>query len=551
MAALPTRRGSKGLWVPERSFEKHTLDHFERFCFTLKLPRDLGPFRLEDHELAFLKDYFDGIRRNLWLLPTGSRKSMLLGAVALHFGTYVCEDARIFLLGGMAKHAQHPLLAATGFVDRSPDLSQVWEPQEYNGGRLKCLVDRAMIMVASAGNRVGENAGSSVEGALPDLILVEELHRHSDGGGAMDTLWTKAKKTGAQMAIVTTAGGNLDSRLGELIRDATNVPAGAIVTETRPGEYYRRGLARGGTLVMHEWAVPDHIVPPSLPDGEQKTADQYDAEVEAYLVEVKRANPVSFCTIEGLRETLEGNKASPWVFQRQAANQWVTQSRMALDRVGWGLGGPSEAAGRLPAEIPNGTPGVVIGLDLSDQWDRTAIVPVVRGEEEYKVDGEIRTRTVFFTAKPQIIRADGTGRAIRRAEVISRLETLLEAWPDAVVAFDKSFGGEAVAEEFEESHGIRTIDVNVNKAFEQASMRLAELIAEGRIRHDGDEEMTAHILAAARKDSRYAHYWRLWKSPDGRPIDGAAALANAVWALSNPVDEGVLLGPDDFRITEL
>src|SRR4051794_28246650 len=107
--ASSNRRRSPVAWLPERSPEKDNLDHFERFCYSLKLPDDGGHFRLEDFQLCVLQDYFAGVMESLWLLPTGQGKSTLLSALALHHGTYVRRNPRVFILGGLGGHGRNTL----------------------------------------------------------------------------------------------------------------------------------------------------------------------------------------------------------------------------------------------------------------------------------------------------------------------------------------------------------------------------------------------------------------------------------------------------------
>jgi hypothetical protein len=267
-----TRRGSRRrpvAWLPERSPDKDTLAHFERFCYSLRLPDDGGRFRLEDWQLAILEDYFAGVMESLWLLPTGQGKSTLLGALALHHGTYVRRNPRVFILGGLGGHGRNTLDAASAFIEESHDLSRWWVPQEYRMGRIKSLIDRqGEILVSSAGRRAGGRGGSAQEGSAPTLVLVEELHRHEDNGAAVRTLTSKIGKKSkgrhrVRIVHVTTAGDHFDSVLGRLVERATDVEAGCKVeTSRRKGEHYRYARDADGDLVMHEWAVPDQISRP-------------------------------------------------------------------------------------------------------------------------------------------------------------------------------------------------------------------------------------------------------------------------------------------------
>lgn len=542
MARRPTRRASGGGSLPTRSLANHTLKHFEWFCGTLRLPDELGPFALEDYERTILTDYFAGIPENLWLLPTGQRKSMLLGALGLHCASYVRANARVFILGGLGGHGRNALDAAAAFVDRDPDrLGRWWVLQEYGMGRLKSLRDRGRIIVVSAGRRVGGRGGSTVEGEGPDLILVEELHRHEDDGQALATLQSKAQKKShggwiVPTVIVTTAGDTMFSALGRRIERATDLDAGAVVTQDRPGEYYRRGVDADGDLVMHEWAVPDDVVLPVKPDGTTEDRARYKTELLAFLAEVKKANPASFIRIDNLRRSLKALSKEPWVFLRQHCNQWVTQDFPAIDKLGW-------LSGKIPGlEIPAGAKSVFVGLDTATKWATTAIVPVW-------VDSETgRPRT----AKPVILKSPHPGAQRRMRDAIDVLEVMRQRWPDMVVVFDRAYGGGLIAEQLEEDHGLKVVDHSQGAPFELASMLFGELVDQHGFDHDGNEELTSHVLSAVARRSRYGRRWRIDAPRDGRPIDGADAVVMATnIALNPPAPDTADLDLSEYRIEPL
>jgi hypothetical protein len=529
-----TRRGSRGR-QPERSPDKDTLEHFERFCFTLRLPDDGGPFRLEEFQLVKLEDYFAGILENLWMEPTGAGKSTLLGALALHHATYVRVDPRVFILGGLGNHGRNTLRAARGFIARSEDLSRWWVAQEYGLGRIKSLIDEDIqgeIVIQSAGRRVGGRGGSSVEGEEPTLVLVEEPHRHEDNGAAVRTLTSKLQKRSrgrhyVRIVHATTAGDNLDSMLGRLVERATDDSAGCTVqTDLRKGEYYRRAIDGDGDLVLHEWAVPDHIKPPD------KNAPRKD--LDAYLKHVKRANPASFVTIDNLRRMWKASSAEPWVFLRQNANQWVTQDFTAIDRFGW-------KAGEKPGlEIPKGVDGVYVGLDTASKWATTAVTPVW-------VDPE--------TGRPRscgavILKSEHRGTQRRMRDVIDVLLLMQARWPSMRVVFDRNHGGGLIAEQLEEDHGLVVIDHSQGVPFELASMLFAELVDQHGFDHDGNEDLTTQVLTAVAKRTAHGRRWRLEQPRDGRPIDGADAVAMATHIAMNPPedDKEPELTADDFNL---
>jgi hypothetical protein len=528
MDRAATRRGSRGF--PERSVEKDTLEHFERFCHTLRLPDDGGPFKLQTYMLDALEDYFAGIVESLWLWPTGTAKSTLLGALALHHGTYVRRNANVLILGGLGGHGRNTLDAAAAFIDESEDLARWWVAQEYGMGRIKSLMDRGRITVSSAGRRVGGRGGSSQEGKDPTLILVEELHRHEDNGAAVRTLTAKIQKrtkAGQPVRIVhaTTAGDNMDSPLGRMVIRATDVDQGAKVRDDlRPGTYYRRGIDADGDLVMHELALPDAIRPP--------TRGATKAEIGRYLKEVKKANPATFITLRNLRITLKACSSEIWVFLRQNANQWVTQDFAAYDKIAWGVGGTLHKSLEGGLTIPKGADGVYVGLDTAMKWATTAIVPVW-------VDPETKRPR---TSGSMFLKSKHPGARRRMRDAIDVLEVMRERWPTMRLVFDRNAGGGLIAEQLEEDHGMVVIDHSQGTPFDLASMLLGELIDQHAIDHDENEELTKHIVAAVVRRTNHGRRWRIEAPADGSPIDGADALAMAMNIALNPPE------PDEEEI---
>jgi hypothetical protein len=529
------RRRSPVAWLPERSPDKDNLEHFERFCHSLRLPDDGGRFKLESFQFAVLEDYFAGIMESLWLLPTGQGKSTLLGALALHHGTYVRRNPRVFILGGLGGHGRNTLDAASAFIEESPDLSRWWVPQEYRMGRIKSLIDRqGEILVSSAGRRAGGRGGSAQEGSAPTLVLVEELHRHEDNGAAVRTLTSKIGKKSkgrhrVRIVHVTTPGDSLDSVLGRLIERATDLEAGCTVeTNRRKGEHYRRAIDADRDLVMHEWGVPDRIKPP------EKGAPK--KQLDRYLREVKKANPAPFVTITDLRRAYKASSAEPWVFLRQNAGQWVTQDFAAIDRVGW-------MAGDCGAElkIPTGAKGVCVGLDTATKWATTAITPVW-------VDPKTKRPRCCGAV---VLKSEHRGAQRRLRDAIDVLEVMAARWPHMVVVFDRNYGGGLIAEQLEEDHGLTVVDHGQGVEFDLASMLLGELVDQHGFDHDGHPDVTAHILAAVARRSRYGRRWRLEQPRDGRPIDAADAVAMATNIALNPPDPPEEIDLDDYRIRRL
>lgn len=536
------RRASKDIRQPERDPAKDSLDHFERFCFTLKLVDTYAPFRLEDWQLCMLKDYFgegdvpDALE-HLWELPTGQGKSALMGALVLHHGTYVRANPNVIILGGLGGHGKHTLNAAKWYIGQSPMLQQWWVPQEYGMGRIRSIIHEdsdGKIVVSSAGRRVGGRGGTSQEGEGPTLVVVEELHRHEDNGSAVRTLTTKVQKRtmkGLQVRIVhgTTAGDTMESPLGRLEKRATaegSRISHPVVASNKDGEhYYTRAVDAEGDLVMHRWAVPEEIeCPPPSAKGD---------ELDRYLAIVKKANPASFITVRNLRRSWKAAQGEIWVFLRQHCNQWIAQNQVAFNK--WDLAQCLDK----DAEIPPTEDDVFIGLDTATAWATTAIVPVWINP--------VSGRSVC--ASSVILESDERGTKRRIRGVVDVLEAMRQRWPNLVLVFDRNIGGGYIAEQMEEDHGMTVIDHGQGTPMEFASMLLGEIIAQHELEYDGNEKLKAHLLAATARKTYYQKRWRLEKPRGGDPIDGAVALAMAVNAARQDDAESVNI--DDYRVEGL
>jgi phage terminase large subunit-like protein len=515
---------------PVRSPDKDCLEHFERFCRHLTLPDTLTPLILEDYQRQALADYFQhGALEHLWLWPTGAGKSTLLGALVLHHGTFVRVNPRVIILGGLGGHGKHTLRAAAWFISQNETLKKWWVAQEYGMGRIKSLIraDTAgVIEVSSAGRRIGGRGGSSQEGEGPSLVVVEELHRHEDDGAAVRTLTTKVQKRtlGAhrvRILHVTTAGDSLESPLGRLVKRATG--SGAHIEQ--PSAYFTRAQDADGDLVMHRWAVPEFV---ELPAPDATTAD-----VNRFLAQVKAANPASFINQTNLRRSWKASSAEPWIFARQHCNQWVTAHAAAFTRYDWAQ------CKREGLAIPKGAHPVFVGIDTATAFATTAIIPVWINDQ-----GEP------CTAGGVILKSEHRGTKRRMRNVIDVLEVMRQRWPQMVAVFDRNWGGGLIAEQFEEDYGMTVIDHSQAVPMEFASMLLGELVAQHELRHDGDEQITAQVLAATAKTTYYGKRWRLEKPRSGEPIDAAVALAMAVNAAKQD-STTVRLNIDDYRIERL
>jgi hypothetical protein len=363
-------------------------------------------------------------------------------------------------------------------------------------GRIKSLIDRqGEILVSSAGRRAGGRGGSAQEGSAPTLVLVEELHRHEDNGAAVRTLTSKIGKKSKRPPQGPHRPRHhrrrhLESVLGRLVERATDLEAGCTVeTKRRKGEHYRYARDADGDLVMHEWAVPDQIQPPAK--GAPKK--RWTATCGRSSARTPRRSSRS----QDLRRAYKAASAEPWVFLRQNANQWVTQDFAAIDKVGW-LAGDCGAELRSPP-----APAACASASTPPRSGRRPRSP--RSGSTRRPSGRGPRRRDPQERAPR--RPAPAARRDRRARGHARPVA------DMVVVFDRNYGGGLIAEQLEEDHGLTVVDHGQGVEFDLASMLFGELVDQHGFDHDGNPDLTAQVLAAVARRSRYGRRWRVETAP--------------------------------------
>ncbi len=186
----------------------------------------------------------------------------------------------------------------------------------------------------------------------------------------------------------------------------------------------------------------------------------------------------------------------------------------------YALSGKDWAACADPdAEIPAGAAGVVIGGDLGYRLDTTAFVPAWRERPDDPI----------ILGRPIILTPPGDGGSISVEDMVEACLGFAREYPGCTYSFDPKAGGEQLLQRL----GRELTDEHEFIEFAQmtgrlcgASMRFAELVAAGMIRHPDDPEFNAHVLTAS---ARFVgERWRLAR-PRGqrKPIDALTAAMTA------------------------
>jgi phage terminase large subunit-like protein len=267
--------------------------------------------------------------------------------------------------------------------------------------------------------------------------------------------------------------------LGELRGRAMKLP-----TVQRDGALTR---AYGDHLGMLDWALP---------------AGAEVSDLEA----VKRANPASWITLDGLREQYAS--VHELAFARYHANVWTGGEAPWVTADVWD-------ACADPPDIPAGAE-VVLGVDASIRHDTTAIV-VVRRDRDSEVFHAL-WRTWTPTA----------GREVSLSEVEAFVRDLATHFSVEAVVHDPHYfwhAGQRLEDE-----GIPMLEWQWQR-MASATRTLHEIVAHGWLRHGDDDTARRHALAAEVREREYG--LTISKRASRDPIDCLVALAMAVgWAAS-------------------
>jgi phage terminase large subunit-like protein len=450
------------------------LEPFTRFCGEL-LTTDTGrPLVLEGFQKEILGGYFAGVRETLCLLSKKNGKTSLLAALGLY---ELCSipNAEVAIVAASRDQAQLILRQARGYIRRSERLRE----------RLR-VVQREIRHTRLGGEmRVLAADSDTLDGWIGDRAFLDELGRWDSFENYLLLRDGVVPRDGRLVAI-STAGDHHDSPLGRLRRRA-HEPV------ERDPESRAHRIAQTPDFVMHEWALDE-------------SEDVTDMEV------VKLANPASWMTVPELRRRYDSPATQEWMWRRFACGQWELGEDAAIDQREW-----AACAGKTG--IPKGAQGIVVGCDFGWKWDCTAIVPT------WLKDG------IAIIEPPAVIEPPRDGTSLPVERVFEVFKWIAERWPNATIVGDPEAGGELVLQRVDNELGLRVATYSQrNPMMCAAAQKLAETVAEGKLRHPDDPQLNRHILAASPKF--VGESWKLVKGKSGHPIDGAIALAMALVMLT-------------------
>jgi phage terminase large subunit-like protein len=323
----------------------NTLAHFEEFCRRFIVLDNHKPFEPRGVPEADPRRLLRRRHRVLVLLPKKNGKTTLLAALALYHLIYT-PDAACYIAASAKDQAKIMYDQACGFVERKDPKTGKLLPQARRC-RSACCCGRAPEIRNRRDNgfiRVVSGDKDTVDGVIVTLGLVDELHRHKDGGQLYGVLADGVGPRNGQIFTISTAGESMKSTLGRIRAKALKLPG-----IKRKGKYtFVR--SRSGDFEMHEWSL----------DPKDNRED---------LRIVKQANPLANNTIEKLRARKESPTMTPSRWARFACGVWMQGEDAAYSALS-----VAKAVER-PGGRSKATCDIYLGLDIGWRWDTTAIVP--------------------------------------------------------------------------------------------------------------------------------------------------------------------------------
>jgi len=440
--------------------------------------RDGGPIVLEEHQKRILRHVltpgpdgrlpYDTI---VWSEPKKSGKTELQALVGAYLAVLE-PDAEVLLMANDQEQVKsRAFRALTRALRRFPK------------GAARVLSDRVLLPNGSVVQALPcDWAGEA--GGNPSMTGWDELwaYRHEASRRLWDELAPVPTRRNSIRFITTYAGHTGESALLE--------------------ELYHRGLEGE--------PVPELA---DIEDGDGQPACRAVDGMFQFWSHVPRMPWQTEAYYRGIRSA-PGFRESAYLRLHQ--NRWQSPESSFVTPEQW-----SACQGFVP-DVDVGRPRLVAGVDAARRDDTFAITVVARRADRPE-DG-IAVRAV------KVWKSKG-GRAIDFAEPFAWLTDLARRAREAggellEVTYDEWGIADQVAR-WGREQGIWT------RAFSQAGDRnradelLFELIASGRLRHGGDEELTTAILNAGWRVSGDVERGRLVKLSPHRKIDGAVALSMA------------------------
>lgn len=426
-----------------------------------------------------------------WGMPRKNGKSTIGAALAIYFLVADGEPgAEVYAAAGDRQQARIVFEEAKRMVLADPDLSE----------EVTVMRDALYVKSTSSVYRVLSADAKLQQGLNPHAVIFDEVHVQPD-----DELWTAltmGSGTRREPIVIgiTTAGVDEDSLAYRLYAHGRALERG----EVKDHSY---------SMIWHEPADPQ--------------ADYRDPAVW------REANPMLQAGV--LKEADFADRlgtAQESQFRRYRLNQWVASEEYWLPYGAWeSLSGDVE----LDPDLP-----VAVAIDIGIVHDATAVVIAQVQGDTVAVSGRY-----WMNPYPEDTSQHDEWR-MPLDEVVQYLRDLRVRFPRSAVKIDNRpvpgpayvydrYGLASTELALEAERGFALIPVPQQGGWMiEASRRFYEAVRAGKIVHDGDPVMAAHLRNVVPRQVGESG-WRLEKATKRKKIDAAVAVVMAVsQALERP-----------------
>lgn len=461
-----------------------------------------------DDALAFNDDGERLYSTAVWQIPRKNGKTTTTSGIALALVSPAEGEGKpsAILAAGSAKQAAPLYDQAADFINGDPLLRTIF------------LAAKAALTCPANGGSIERVAGDGKlnHGLNPYAVAADELHawtspKQKENWAALTT--ADGARDDAVFFVISTSGWDLMSILGQLHTQAQQSPFCEYRPEMGGGGYITRDTE--ARLLVHCYAIA-----PGTPLSD--------------LDEFKRANPAPWRTLERIKQDLAKRHIDESTKRRLYGNEWTSAKDVWIKRDMWNALADA-SVGPEPGDM------IATGTDASHTHDTTAVGWATKLE-----DGRIAVRAkVFAVRRDSAAHCRFNGGEIKLAAVekfmagelldlgVEAYEGLVGGEPteDLASDFRLEFAGYdprffARSAELLSDEGINTVSYEpTGKAMQEAIDAFYNDVLEGRIVHDGDPVLAAHVDAASGEKTESG--WRVRRMKASRDIDALIAVVIA------------------------
>lgn len=426
------------------------------------------------------------------VLPRKNGKTTLIGAYAMHHLDQFEAAPEVLLAAASDKQAGRLFDSVTGFVRRSPYLSDRVHIRDHVGEIARADGVGKMFRMSSDPTRA--------HGYNPSRWVADELHG-----------WTTPSLRRFWEAITTAGGARRDTQglvittAGEAHTRETGILGQLIDRNEEAGEVERRGaltISRNFEARVLVYNFSAEV------EGRDQAADRQN------FAAIRAANPASWVTDDYLRRQMASPELSDAAFLQLHGCVWAAGQGTYISPDDWralGDGLPLDPARPL-----------YVMIDGSYRFDTTAVAWASPDP-----DGRIDTGAHVFSARPEAPHHTlCPGGQIDFAQVEQHVIGLGPRVRE--VSFDPRFMARSAEIIADGLPGAAVFPIEPgSKHMNDAVAFLQRAVIDRVVRHQADPVLAAHIAAAVVKDTPRGP--ALDKRIASRPIDATVATAGAVW----------------------